>query len=117
MRRICSVVRPSPRRLIVANHRAQTTQSVVELGWDDPHLVGVTVSQLRQHLHVLVGQQSLIRLPGMNGVEHGRDGLGLALGTQHLGLTVCLSLQDGRLSLTLGTQDGRLPVTAGSKDL
>jgi hypothetical protein len=70
-----------------------------------------------QHLQVLVGQQRLIRLGGVDRVEHGGDGLRLALGPQHRGLPVGLRPQHGGLPLALGAQDAGLPVAGRRQDL
>jgi hypothetical protein len=53
----------------------------------------------------------------VDGVEHGGDGLGLALGTQHRGLPIGLGPQHGGLPLALGAQDAGLPVTGRRQDL
>ena len=61
----------------------------------------------------------------MDGLEHGVDGLGLGVGTQHPGLGVALGGEDGRLALAfggedlgllgaLGGQDGRTAITLGT---
>src|SRR4029453_4532715 len=111
----------------LADHAAQTLQCVVQLTGHDPHLVGVAASDRRQHLHVLVSKQRLVRLTCMNGAEDGSDRLGLALGAEHLslpaglgskygGLAVALCPENGGLLLTAGGQNLRLPLPLGQQD-
>src|SRR6187200_1707990 len=45
-----------------ASHTAETLESVVQFARHHPHLVGVTACDRRQHLHVLVREQGLVRL-------------------------------------------------------
>ena len=96
---------------------AQALERVVEFAGNDPDLVRVATGELGQHLHVLVGQQRLVRLGRVDGVEHLGDRLRLALGAQHLGLPVRLRPQHCGLAVALGAEDGGLAVTAGRQDL
>lgn len=69
---------------VLTRQGAKALESVVQLRGDHPHLVGVATGKGWQHLHVLVGQQTLVGLTSMDGIEHGRDSLGFTLGAQHL---------------------------------
>ena len=87
-------------------HRgAEALEGLGDLRRHHPDLVGRALGDLRHHLEVLVGQQRLVRLPVVDGLEDRLDGLPLTLG-----------LQDRRLAVGLGTQDQRLPVTLGRQD-
>ena len=74
----------------LADRTAQTLERVADLARHDPQLVRVALSDRRQHLQVLVGEQTLVRLAGVDRVEDRGDGLRLTLG-----------LQDPRLPLGL----------------
>ena len=51
----------------------QPLQRLAELARDDPHLVGVALRDLRQRLQVLVGQQPLVGLAVVDGLEDRLD--------------------------------------------
>ena len=110
----------------LASHRTQALERLAELARQDPHLVGVTLRDLRQHLQVLVRQQRLVGLTLVDRAEHGRDRLRLTLGLEDLRLALglraqdlrlarALRLEDRRLLLTLRREDRRLPDTLGGQ--
>src|SRR5690606_11584726 len=66
----------------VADGPAEALEGVPNLAGHDPELVGVPFGDLRQHLQVLVGEQFLVRIAGVDGLEDGSDGLCLTLGAQ-----------------------------------
>ena len=81
-----------------------------------PDLVGRALGDLRHHLEVLVGQQRLVGLPVVDGLEDRLDGLSLTLGLEDRGLAVGLGAQDQRLAVTLGREDRRLLVALRGED-
>src|SRR5690606_23412980 len=100
----------------VADGAGEALEGVADLAGDDPELVGVALGDLREHLEVLVGQQLLVRVARVDGLEDGADGLGLALGAQGGGLGLTLGAQDLGLLLALGAQDLGLADTLGLED-
>jgi hypothetical protein len=87
-----------------------------DLAWDDPDLVRVALSDLRQHLQVLVGEQLGIGVSTMDRVEDRFDRLRLPLGLQDLRLTTTFRAQDVRLLLALGGQNLGLLDALGGQD-
>ena len=100
----------------LAERGAEALEGPADLGRHDPHLVGVALGDLRQHLEVLVGQQRLVRLPVVDRLEDGLDGLPLTLRPQDPGLPVRLGREDQRLALALGVEDRGLLVALGGED-
>ena len=94
----------------VAEGPAEALEGVADLAGHDPELVGVALGDLREHLEVLVGEELLVRVAGVDGLEDRTDGLGLALGAQGGGLGLTFGAQDRGLLLALGGEDLR---TAG----
>src|SRR5690349_8089196 len=88
---------------------AEPLEGVVEFAGDDPELVGVAFGDLGEHLQVLVGEQLLVGVARVDGLEDGADGLGLALGLEGGGLGLALGAQDRGLLLALGGEDLGLP--------
>ena len=64
----------------------QARERLRELGRDDEDLVRLALAQLGQHLQVLVGEQRLVGLAGVDRAEDGLDRLRLALGLQDRGV-------------------------------
>ena len=91
----------------VAHGAGEALEGVADFAGDDPELVGVALGDLREHLEVLVGEELLVRVAGVDGLEDRADGLGLALGAQGGGLGLTLGAQDRGLLLTLGGEDLR----------
>ena len=60
-----------------AERGADALERLGELGRDDPQLVGVAAGELRQDLEVLVGEELLVGLAAVDGVEDLGDGAGL----------------------------------------
>src|SRR5215212_11215785 len=77
---------------------SEPAQRLRELARDDPHLVRLALSDLREHLQVLVGEQLRVGIAVVDRLEDGTDRLRLALRVQGL-----------RLALALGAQDRALP--------
>ena len=102
--------------VLAAERAADALQSLRELAGDDPQLVGVTTGKLREYLEVLVGEELLVRLPAVNGLEHLGDRAGLPLSLQDAGLGRTLSAKDLALLVALGSQDGRLLDTLCRED-
>src|SRR5690242_18035600 len=88
-----AVARPAAGGAGEVDDAAEALEGVVELAGDDPELVGVALGDLGEHLQVLVGEQLLVGVARVDGLEDRADGLGLALG-----------LEGGGLGLTLGAQ-------------
>ena len=109
-RRCCGM----PCRLV--HRRAEALERLADLAGHDPDLVGVALGDLRHHLEVLVGQQRLVGLAVVDGLEDRLDGLPLTLGPQDRGLPVGLGAQDLRLAVTLGVEDRGLLVALGGED-
>ena len=94
----------------------EALEGVADLAGHDPELVGVALGDLREHLEVLVGEELLVRVAGVDGLEDRTDGLGLALGAQGGGLGLTLGAQDRGLLLALGGEDRGLPDAFGGED-
>src|SRR4029077_15498418 len=62
-----------------AHELRQPFEGLAELAWHDPHLVRVTLGDLRQRLQVLIGEQGRIGFRRVDRTEGCLDGLGLAL--------------------------------------
>src|SRR4051794_39614209 len=101
-------------------HRLHGTAEVAErrryFAWDDPDLVRRALSDLRQHLQVLVGEQLGVRATLVNRAEDRLDRLRLPLGVQPLRLALALRPQDRALLLALGGEDLRLLDALGLED-
>ncbi len=91
-------------------------QRLGELARDHPELVRAALGDLRQRLQVLVRQELVVRVAGVDGVEHRGDGLCLTLGAEDLGLRVTLGREDGGLPLPLGLEDLGLLRALGLQD-
>src|SRR3954447_26378673 len=111
----------------LTDRAAQTLERVADLARHDPQLVRVALGDRRQHLQVLVRQQTLVRLAGVDRVEDRGDGLRLTLRLQDPrfplglrpqdpGLLVTFGGEDRGLLLALGGQHGRLPHTFRGED-
>src|SRR2546423_7562985 len=87
-----------------------------QLGRHDPHLRRLRRGDLRQHLEVLVGEQTRVRGALVDRLEHGGDRLRLALGAQDRGLALALRSEDRRLLLAFGGEDLRLLLPLGGED-
>src|SRR3954465_15127045 len=98
------------------DRRAEAFERLGDLRRDDPHLVGVALGDLRHHLEVLVGQQRLVGLAVVDGLEDRLDRLALTLRPEDLRLTVGLRAQDLRLAVTLGVEDRGLLVALRGQD-
>lgn len=103
-------------RVEVADGAAEALERIADLARHDPELVGVALGDLREHLEVLVGEQLLVRVSGVDRLEDHPDRLGLTLGAQGRGLGLALGAQDRGLLLTLGGEDLGLPDTFGLED-
>src|SRR5205085_5154399 len=69
--------------LITAGERlGDASERFGELRWDDEHLVGVALGELRQHLQVLVTEQLRVGIARVDRLEHSRDRLRFAFGLQ-----------------------------------
>src|SRR4051794_41735980 len=66
----------------------------LQLARDDPDLVRFALRDQGERLEVLVREQLGVRLPLVDSVEDGLDGLRLSLGLQHRGLLLALGLED-----------------------
>src|SRR5204863_4259225 len=86
----------------------QLAERLLELARDDPELVRLALSDLRQHLQVLVREQLRVGIAGMDRLEHRLDRLRLALRRKDLRLLLPLGAQDRRLLVALRRQDLRL---------
>lgn len=100
----------------VSEGTAEALESVTDLARHDPELIGVALGDLREHLEILVREELLVRVAGMDGLENRTDGLGLALGAQGRGLGLTLGAQDRGLLLALRGEDRGLPGSLGLKD-
>ncbi|ALM42496.1 RTX toxin [Streptomyces sp. FR-008] len=100
----------------VAEGAAEALEGVADLAGHDPELVGVALGDLRQHLEVLVGEELLVRVSGVDGLEDRTDGLGLAFRAEGGGARLTFGAEDRGLLLTLGPQDLGLADTFGLED-
>ena len=95
---------------------ADPAEGIGELRRDDEHLVRRAVRELRQRLQVLVGQQLLVGVAGVDRVEH----LLIALASPSARrIAACVSpsaRQDRGLLLALGGEDLRLLDALGVED-
>src|SRR5579862_9217425 len=71
-------------RLCVGELCSEAFERVRVLAWDEPELVRVSLSDLRQLLQVLVGQQLRVGVTIVDRAEDSADRFGLALGTHDL---------------------------------
>ena len=107
---------PSLLRLPAAEALRNGVEGAREVGGEHPHLGGLAVGDLRQHLQVLVGEQRGGGPAGVDGGEDRGDGLRLALGAQDLGLPGALGAQDLGVLLAAGLQDLGLLLGGGGQD-
>ena len=82
------------RRAVTESSMLEIAERLGELARDDPHLVGVALGDLRQHLQVLVGEQRLVGSPSW-----------IAWKTVSIAFAWPCARRIARLALTLGPQD------------
>src|SRR5260221_11696995 len=95
--------------------RAQRLQRAGQLARDHPDRVARALGELRQGLQVLVGEQLGVGVVLVNRLEHGPNGLRLALGAQDRPLLLTLGAQDVPLLVAVGGQDLRLAEALGGE--
>lgn len=100
----------------VAEGAAEALEGVADLAGHDPELVGVTLGDLGEHLEVLVREELLVRVAGVDRLEDRTDGLRLALRAQGGRLRLALGAQDRGLLLALRGEDRGLPRSFGLED-
>src|SRR5690348_16263914 len=94
-----------------SEHGAQPLERLRELRGNHPQLVRVAAGEARQHLQVLVGQQTLVGTSVVDRLEDRLDRLRLTLCAQDGRLTGTLGVEDRGLLVALCGEDRRLPLT------